>query len=230
MDAGFEAHLLVGDIAFRSSDAALLREIDERGSLNAAATALGRSYSRAHARLAELEGALGPLVDRHRGGPEGGGSELTDAARDLLARFARLQAALGGTASTEEVVLEGEVRARDGELATVRTPAGDVRALLFEDADRVQVTFRADAVTLHTPETAPPASGTSARNRFEGTVTAIDRRKAIALVTVDIGGARSIVALVTLDSLDRLALRAGAVVVASFKATATRATPIETGT
>lgn len=226
MDAGFDAHLRVGGVTVDRSDVELLSAVDAHRSLNAAAEALGRSYSRAHARVKELESAAGPLVDRQRGGAHGGGSELTGNARELLARFARLQTALQGTASTEEVVLEGTVVERDGELATVETPAGRIRALLLADADRVQVTIGADATTLHAPETAPPAEGTSARNRFRGTVEAVDEREAVATVTVDVGGDARLRVVVTRASLERLSIEPGAEVVATFKATAARATPV----
>lgn len=226
MDAGFEARLRVGGVTFEADDAALLRAVDEHRSLNAAADALGRSYSRAHERVEALEGAVGPLVERRRGGPEGGGSELTPDARRLLARFDRLRAALEGTANTREAVLPGTVTDREGELATVETSIGPVRALLFEDGERVHVTFRAHAVTLHDPASAPAADETSALNRFRGTVKGIDRREAIATVRIDVGGGDPLPALITADSLDRLDLAPGDAVVASFKATAARATPV----
>lgn len=224
--AGFEAHLRLGEESFGEDDAALLRAIEEHRSLNAAAGALGRSYSRAHARIATLEESVGSLVERRRGGRGGGGSRLTSRARTLLDRFERLQVALSGTAQTEEVVLDGTVLEREGELATIETGAGQVRALLFEPAERVQVSFRGDAVTLHAPGSAPAASDTSARNRFVGEVVGVDRREAIVRVAVDVGIAEPVVALVTVDSLERLALEPGAEIVASFKATATRATPV----
>lgn len=225
MDAGFDSHLRVGDLAFGTDDAALLRAVDEEGSLHAATSALGRSYSRAHGRIRELEDAVGPLVDRRRGGTGGGGSELTDEARSLLARFDRLDAALADTAGVEEVVVVGDVVQRDGELVTVETEAGPLRAVLFEPADRVQVSLRADAVTLHDPDDAPVDGRTSALNRFSGTVVAVDRREAVALVGVEIGDSVTVSALVTVESLERLGLAPGVDVVASFKATATRATP-----
>ncbi|MFB6151538.1 MAG: molybdenum-dependent transcriptional regulator [Haloarculaceae archaeon] len=225
MDAGFEAHLREGNATVDERDAALLRAVADHGSLNAAADALGRSYSRAHARLDELEAATGPLVERERGGAGGGGSRLTDRARELLARFDRLRAALDGTATTERLVLDGTVAEREGELATVETAAGRVRALALTDDERVQVSFRADAVTLHDPAAAPGESDTSARNRFEGSVVAVDRDEATARATIDVGAADPLVVRVTTESLDRLGLASGASVVASFKATATRATP-----
>ncbi|PSP32326.1 molybdenum-binding protein [Halobacteriales archaeon QH_10_67_22] len=224
MDAGYEAHLRVGSVTVDGRDVALLRAVADHGSLNAAATALGRSYSRAHSRLGDLEEALGPLVDRERGGADGGGSRLTDEGRALLARFDRLAAALDGTATTERLVLDGTVLSREGRVAVVETPAGRVRALALTDDDRVQVSFRADAVTLHRPSGAPEGDETSARNRFEGTVTGVDRAEAVAGVTVDVGAGSPLVVRVTTDSLDRLGVEAGDAVVASFKATATRAT------
>ncbi|PSP56051.1 molybdenum-binding protein [Halobacteriales archaeon QS_1_67_19] len=228
MDAGFEAHLRTDGVRFDADDAELLRTVDAEGSLNRAADALGRSYSRAHQRLTELEEALGPLVTRQRGGSGGGGSELTARARDLLARFDRLRAEFTGTAEVEETVLSGRVVDREGELATVETDAGRVRALA-PAAERVQVAVRADAVTLHAPADAPAAATTSARNRFAGRVEAIDRGEAVARVLVDLDGAATLAALVTVSSVETLELAAGAAVVASFKATATRASPAERG-
>ncbi|MFB6138915.1 MAG: molybdenum-dependent transcriptional regulator [Halosimplex sp.] len=224
MDAGFEAHLRVGEETFDGRDAALLRAVAEHGSLNAAASALGRSYSRAHARVGDLEDAAGPLVERRRGGSEGGGSRLTDGARELLAKFDRLQAALEGTAATERLVLDGRVGERDGDLVTVETAAGTVRALALTDADEVQVSFRSDAVTLHAPESAPAGGETSARNRFEGAVVDVERSDGTALVRIDVGAADPLAVRVTETSLETLGLVPGASVVASFKATATRAT------
>ncbi|WP_436924759.1 molybdenum-dependent transcriptional regulator [Halosimplex amylolyticum] len=224
MDAGFEAHLRVGEETFDRRDAALLRAVAEHGSLNAAASALGRSYSRAHARIGDLEDAAGPLVERERGGSEGGGSRLTDDARELLAQFERLQAALEGTATTERLVLDGRVTERDGDLATVETAAGTVRALALTDADSVQVSFRSDAVTLHDPESAPEGAETSARNRFVGEVVGVEDGDGTALVRIDVGASDPLAVRVTETSLDALGLKPGKPVVASFKATATRAT------
>lgn len=226
-DAGFDARLRAGEVAFDESDAALLEAIDEHGSLNRAADDLGRSYARALARLEALESEFGRLVERQRGGAGGGGSALTGAAREVLARFDRLRTAFSGVAAVEETVLAGEVVARDGELATVETPAGRVRALAPADAGRVELSVRADAVTLHAPADAPPGGATSARNRFRGTVAGVEAGESVALVSVDVGADGPLRALVTRDSLGRLDLAAGDEVVVSFKATATRGTPVE---
>lgn len=223
MNAAVEARLQAGEMLFDKEDAALLRAIDECGSLSTAAGTLGRSYSRAHTRITELESEVGPLVERQRGGADGGGSRLTSNARELLGHFVRLRTAVADTTSTEDVVLQGTVVDRDGELATVETAAGRIRALLFEDAENVEVLFRADAVTLYTPDVAPPEAGTSARNRFRGTVTTIDQSEAIADVRIAVESDVQLSVVITQQSLETLALEPGADVIATFKATATRA-------
>ena len=227
MDAGFAARLRADGMSFEARDAELLRAVDEHRSLNAAADALGRSFSRAHARITALEAEFGPLVERQRGGVGGGGSELTDAARDLLARFKRLRTAYAGTAAVEETVLDGQVTERDGEMATVETAAGTVRALAPEAAERVAVTLRADAITLHAPDDPPKTGEMSARNRFQGEAVDLVPGETIVRVGVDVGPAEPLVVLVTHDAIGALDLAVGDPVVASFKATATRATAAE---
>ena len=220
----FETQLAEGDTTFDARDEALLRAVREAGSLNAAAADLGRSYAHAHRRLGDLEAAFGPLVERTRGGTEGGGSELTANARGLLAQFERLRAEFTGLTSAAENVLAGEVVERDGELALVSTDAGEIHALVLADRDAVQVTVRADAVTLHAPTDAPDGSATSARNRLSGEVVGVSGGETVGRVAVDVGPDEPLVALVTLTSVERLGLEPGTEVVASFKATATRAT------
>jgi molybdate transport system regulatory protein len=224
MDADFDARLRSGDVRFDARDAELLRAVDAQGSLNAAADDLGRSYARAHQRLTALEEAFGPLVERQRGGAGGGGSTLTDAAHDLLAAFDRLEAGYEGIAESDEHVIEGTVVDREGELATVETAVGRLRALTSPEGTDVAVTLRSDAVTLHAPTDAPPADATSARNRLPGTVRRVDHGDAVAQVHVDVGTDDPLVALVTTESVDRLDLAPDREVVVSFKATATRAT------
>ncbi|WP_439027614.1 TOBE domain-containing protein [Haloarchaeobius sp. DT45] len=226
MEGDFEAGLRSDDVTFGADDATLLWAIDDAGSLNRAADHLGRSYARALDRLQELEDAFGSLVERTRGGAGGGGSRLTPRARDLLARFQRLSAEFAGVAEADQTVLEGRVVSRDGELGTVETVVGPVRALVPPEATDVQVWLRADAVTLHQPADAPASGGTSARNRFEGTVVEIATGEAVATVAVDVGADGPLSALVTMDSVARLGLEDGTPVVVTAKATATRAVAI----
>ena len=222
----FDARIGQGDVTLAARDVELLRAIDEHGSINAAATALGRSYSRAQQRIVELEGAFGDLVERKRGGSGGGGSQLTDNARALLSRYDRLRAEFTGVAETAETVIEGRIVDREGELATVETAAGTVRAIVPPNGDEVRLTLRADAVTLQSPSQSPDSDRTSARNRLRGTVLTIDAGESVALVTVDVGGEIELSALVTTASVERLNLHRGTPVVVSFKATATRGVSI----
>lgn len=224
LDAGFDAQLEEAGVTFTDRDAALLEAVDEYASLNGASEALGRSYSRSQQRVVELEGAFGPLVDRQRGGNGGGGSTLTPAARRLLREFDRLRVEFTGVAEAEETVLEGRIVERDGELATIDTDAGRVRAVVPASAADVRVSIRADAVTLHSPGT-DPETETSARNRFRGEILDIEAGEALARIRIDIGGSTALTALVTRTSVATLNLDPGETVVASFKATATRAFP-----
>lgn len=222
LDADFDAQLDKAGVRFTSRDAGLLRAIRDHGSLNSAATALGRSYSRSQQRVVELETAFGQLVERQRGGAGGGGSTLTDTGRDVLAEFDRLEAEFTGVTEVEETVLRGTVTEREGELGTVETGAGSVQAIVPAGAQQVRLAVRADAITLH-PVGTVPESGTSARNQFRGTVREIDMGKAVARVVLDIGIDSGLTVLVTRASVETLALAAGDTVAASFKATATRA-------
>ncbi len=230
MEKEFDPYLRIDDVTVDRSDVAMLRAIDDCGSLSGAADALERSYPRVQQRVVELEEAIGPLVERTRGGADGGGSSLTATARDLLARFDRLVAAYEGVARVDETVLSGPVVDRDGELATVETAVGEVLAVVPADAGTAAVTIRSDAVSLHAPSDAPPAEGTSVRNRFSGTVAWLEAGDAVARVGIELedeshtdGDAPvELVALVTRRSVDALGLEPGRAIVASVKATAVR--------
>ncbi|MCF6177826.1 MAG: LysR family transcriptional regulator [Geopsychrobacter sp.] len=73
----------------------LLRAIDQGGSLNAAAAALGISYRKAWSQLRQMEEHCPfPLVERSKGGKGGGSTQLTPKAHELIDRFARLKSGL----------------------------------------------------------------------------------------------------------------------------------------
>lgn len=224
MDPGFEAQLKAEGVTFGERDASLLEAIREEGSVNMAAQSLGRSYSRCQNRLDELESAFGTLVERTRGGAGGGGTTVTEEGTALMARYERLQTGFAAVAEVTETVIEGTVVDRDGEIAEIDTEIGPVRALVPPGSEQVQVGIRADAVTLHSPGDAPPAGGTSARNRFEGQVESVTAGENVGEVTVDIGAEEPLRALVTARSRERLELEPGRRVVATFKATAARCT------
>ncbi len=66
----------------------LLQAIEKRGSLSAAAVALGISYRKAWGDLKKAETLLGfELIDRHRGGAAGGASNLTEYGKKWLAHY-----------------------------------------------------------------------------------------------------------------------------------------------
>lgn len=221
----FEVRIAQAGTVFDPRDAELLRAIEESGSLNAAVDALGRSFAHAQRRIVDLEDAFGALVERRRGGTGGGGSELTATARALLARYSRLRAEFSGVAAAPHTVLPGTVIDRDGELASVETPIGPVRSLAPPGAEEVEVSLRGDAVTLNTADNGSDPAETSALNQFHGTVETIEPGQTVATVEFTVGTDTRLRALVTRSSLERLGLEPGAAVVATFKATATRAVP-----
>lgn len=224
LDAAFDTQLDKAGVRFTERDVELLRAIHEHGSLNRAASALGRSYSRSQQRVVELEEAFGRLVDRRRGGSGGGGSSLTETADHVLAEFERLEAEFTGVTEVSETVLRGAVVETDGELGAVETAAGLVRAIVPPATSDVRLAIRADAITLH-PVGSVPETETSARNQFRGEVREIIMGDALARVVLDVGADTDMTVLVTQTSIDTLDLTRGDTVVASFKATATRAYP-----
>jgi len=226
VDKDFDARLDKAGVRFTERDAALMLAIRDQGSLNQAADALGRSYSRSQRRVVELEEAFGRLVDRQRGGSGGGGSTLTDTAAKLLAEFGRLRAEFTGVTEVGETVFRGRVSETTGELGTIETAAGPVRAIVPSGISDVRLAIRADAITLHPPDSVPE-SETSARNHFEGSVSRIESGDAVARVVIDVGADTDLTVLVTQTSIETLGLAAGEPVAVSFKATATRAYPAE---
>ncbi|MFC6890739.1 molybdenum-dependent transcriptional regulator [Halorubrum trueperi] len=240
------AALIEGGAEFDGRDAALLRSINETGSVAAAASALGRSRARALSRIESLEDAFGTLVERRRGGSGGGGSRLTPAGRGLLDRYDRLQAVLAATATVPETVLEGTVAHVDGELADVDTAVGTVRGLhdgaeRTDDAgdgvadddgvaagDAVQVRIGADAVTIYKGDERVDPDSTSARNRLRGAVVGVEAGETVSTVRVAVGEVEFQV-LITAESAARLALDEGDEVAIRWKATATRVVAHATG-
>jgi molybdate transport system regulatory protein len=84
---------------------AMLRAIDRFGSIINAARETGISYRRIRGALRDMEKAIGrPLVQVHRGGEEGGGALLTEAAHELLKSFEKC---------TNDLQNEADVRFED---------------------------------------------------------------------------------------------------------------------
>ncbi len=73
----------------------LLAEIDKTGSISAATRELHMSYRYALERITIVEKRLNrPLVDRARGGREGGGAHLTAFGRKLLSEYQGIENSL----------------------------------------------------------------------------------------------------------------------------------------
>lgn len=223
----YSTKLSIDGITIDRRDIEMLEAIDEHGSMHRAADQLGRSYARLQNRVVEIEDAVGPITERQRGGSGGGGTTLTETARELRRQFDRHEAALDGVARVTESVLEGTVRDRSGELATVETRVGPVVALVPEGASEVQIGVRSDAVVLTDPQETPRGDDTSLRNQFSGTVDRLEAGDAISRVTVRLEDDVEVEALVTQSSADRLGLEVGRPITASFKATAARAIRID---
>lgn len=221
-----QAALLEGETEFDGRDAALLRAIQQTGSVAGAATELGRSRARALKRLETLEETFGTLVERQRGGSGGGGSQLTATGRRVLDRYDRLAAALSATASVPETVLSGTVSAVDGEMATVQTAVGRLCGLHdgVGVGDSVDVRIGADAITVYAPDTVPEPDATSARNRLSGTVSGVESGETVLTVSIEVTETQFL-ALVTADSARRLGLAESAEVTLTWKATATQLVP-----
>lgn len=97
---------------------ALLEAIAETGSISAAGRATGMTYRRAWELIDHLNKAFGrPLVAGHTGGAGGGGAQLTDLGREVVARYRTLlevtqAAALPHVAALEALMAAPE--AQDG--------------------------------------------------------------------------------------------------------------------
>jgi len=222
LEEGFEPHLAVGDTVVTGRDVEMLRAIDTFGSMYEAANELGRSYPHLQRRVVELEDDMGQLTSRIRGGKDGGGTELTADARDLIRQFERLRIELSGVTSVPDATIAGTVADREGELATVRTDAGEITARVPTTADDVEIAVRADAVVLMRPRS-PHHASTSIRNQLPGTVSDLDVGDGIATVTVELAADVTVKSMVTVESVDRLGIEEGSEVIAGFKTTAARA-------
>ncbi len=83
---------LTGDGQIHDSTYRLIEMISQKGSLKAAAQALKISYRKAWGDLEQAEEVLGyQLIEKQRGGKDGGASVLTPAAHKLLEAYKALQ-------------------------------------------------------------------------------------------------------------------------------------------
>ena len=80
------------DIAIGPGKAELLEKVREAGSISEAAKQMGMSYMRAWTLIRTMQRCFKqPLIKVVRGGPKGGGAELTDTGRRILELYHRLE-------------------------------------------------------------------------------------------------------------------------------------------
>ena len=104
-----EVKLYCGGFAVDEQLVSLLVAVDKYGSILRAAKAVGLAYSRAWEYIARAEHALGvKLVEARRGGRGGGGARLTEAGRELIARFVEAYRSLTGREFQLALAVAGE--------------------------------------------------------------------------------------------------------------------------
>lgn len=95
-----------GVIAVGPGKIALLEAIASTGSITAAAKSLDMSYRRAWLLLDELNRSMRtPAVDSAKGGQHGGGSALTEAGRQLVDLYRRIETTAVGACEADIKVL-----------------------------------------------------------------------------------------------------------------------------
>lgn len=102
-------------LGFGPGKARLLLAIEESGSISAAAKALDMPFRRAWDMVAEMNaGFRRPLVLAAVGGNGGGGAALTPLGREVLERFARLDARVRAALQEDMAYFEAACRPGDG--------------------------------------------------------------------------------------------------------------------
>ena len=77
-----------GKVVFGTGRLRILNAVEEHGSILGASKALGMSYRAVWGKIKATEERLGqPILEKHTGGAEGGGSKLTPFGRTLIERF-----------------------------------------------------------------------------------------------------------------------------------------------
>jgi molybdate transport system regulatory protein len=90
---------------------ALLKAVDETGSISAAGRALGMSYRRAWRLIEELNACFSkPLVTAQTGGRSGGGAELTAVGKSVVAHYSAIEAKSHKAATRHLSALQATLR------------------------------------------------------------------------------------------------------------------------
>jgi molybdate transport system regulatory protein len=95
---------------------ALLESIEQTGSISAAGRAHQMSYRRAWLLVDELNRLFAtPVVAAHHGGAKGGGAQLTDQGRRIVALYRGAEAKMRAAAQAEIEAIEHDVAAGQAE-------------------------------------------------------------------------------------------------------------------
>ncbi|MDF0716107.1 winged helix-turn-helix domain-containing protein [Muricauda sp. 334s03] len=92
---------------FGTGRAQLLMMIEKNGSLSKAAKEMGMSYRKAWAMVDDMnQRGQQPYVELHKGGIKGGGAELTEVGKKVLASFQKMNDKINETVQqhTEEIL------------------------------------------------------------------------------------------------------------------------------
>ena len=190
---------LVGRLAFEGAAGVLLGDkrirlleaIALHGSLNRAARAVPLSYKAAWDALDEMNNlAEAPLVVRTIGGAGGGGTRLTEHGLQLVALYRAME-------SSQQDLLDrvSSPRALAAAVAASNDDAGELRTLLRRMSMR-----------------------TSARNQLAGTVLGVCTAGGLSQVRLRLEGDEELVAAITPESAETMALRPGSAAYALVKA------------
>lgn len=253
LEVNTELGTFLGDTRIR-----LLESIAVHGSISQAAKHVPLSYKAAWDAVDAMNNlSEQPLVERVAGGRQGGGTQLTDHGRRLIAMYRaveleyqaaldRLAAQMGEAdgastvrsfqqllrrmalrtsarnqlACTVSGLREGEV---DYEIYLRLDERTELKAIITRDSVRtlelaigvqVMALIKSSSVLLLTD----PKQRISADNQLWGTVSRIHEGPVNSEVRVDIGAGRTMVAVVTHESVQHLGLAEGSAVAAVFQA------------
>ncbi|MFH1867979.1 MAG: LysR family transcriptional regulator [Candidatus Omnitrophota bacterium] len=104
------------ELIFGKGKSDLLKAIDETGSISKASEKMGISFRHGWGYVTAIEKRLGTkLIERSKGGKDGGGSRLTARARELISKFDILDNEISGFSDTKfkEIFLDGNRSAED---------------------------------------------------------------------------------------------------------------------
>lgn len=229
---------------------ALLEAVIEHKSITKAAEMAGFSYKTAWDAVNAINNLLPrPAFITRTGGSRGGGAEVTDEGRRLIAAFRRLEEKLGriSTAIAEEglekeqdllfwglgvklsvrnafhckiveilpapVDVEVKLEISPGSVLTSVVTNTAVQELGLSPGRSCVAMVNASSVMLAPNET----PHISARNRLAGTVISRVDDEVNSEITIDLGGGKTIVSVITREGADDVAAMPGAQVLAIFK-------------